>query len=40
MVDPRLIFPVRPRILFVVSWILAVIGVVLLFLIQSKDDYW
>ena len=40
MVVPRLIFPVGPRILFVVSWILAIIGVVLLSLIQSEDNYW
>ena len=40
MVVPRLIFPVGPSILYVVSWILAIIGVVLLSLIQSKDDYW
>ena len=40
MVVPRLIFLVVPCILFVVSSILAIIGVVLLSLIQSKDDYW
>ena len=40
MVVPRLIFPVGPRILFVVSWIFAVAGVVLLSLMQSRDEYW
>ena len=40
MVVPRLIYPVGPRILFVVSWIFAVAGVVLLSLMQSRDEYW
>ena len=40
MAVPRLIFPVGPCIFFVMSWIFAVTGVVLLSLMQSSDRYW
>ena len=40
MIVPHLLKPVGPRILFVSSWISALVGVVLLALIGSKSDYW
>lgn len=40
MVIPYLLGPVGAMPLLVVSWILALVGIVLLSLIGSSDDYW
>lgn len=37
---PYLLAPVGPRLLLVGSWILAIVGVVLLALMDSNNDYW
>ncbi|KAF9636612.1 aminotriazole resistance protein [Lasiodiplodia theobromae] len=37
---PHLLSPVGPRLLLTISWILAIVGVFLLSLMNSNDDYW
>lgn len=40
MVVPHLLKPVGSRILFMASWVFALVGIVLLSVIGSTDDYW
>lgn len=37
---PHLLPPGGPRLLLTISWIFAIVGVVLLSLMNSNDDYW
>ena len=40
MIIPHLLKPVGPRILLLVAWIIAIVGVTLFALVGSTADYW